>query len=159
MNTILQNFWSGFEMYQALRNQLVAQLTDADLAYRLPGDNPTLGDLLLDIGQTQTAYIASFKTLTLNFNYRHPDPTIATSVTRLRDWFTDLDRQLKAVIAGLSQDDVDTKVVDRGGDFKLPLPINLYVYQEALLIFYGKASCYLKALQKDRTEQWRDWIG
>jgi hypothetical protein len=32
------------------------------------------------------------------------------------------------------------------------------IYQEALLIFYGKVSVYLKMLEKTPSEQWRHWI-
>ena len=38
----------------ALRSQLLASLTDADLAFALPG-NPPLGDLCRDIGDTERA--------------------------------------------------------------------------------------------------------
>lgn len=34
----------------------------------------------------------------------------------------------------------------------------LEVYKEALLIFYGKASVYLKAMGKPRPPQWRERI-
>jgi len=45
------------------------------------------------------------------------------------------------------------------GDFKLRPAIQLSIYNEALLIFYGKASVYLKAMGKTLPEQWEDWIG
>jgi len=50
-------------------------------------------------------------------------------------------------------------VIDRGGDFKLPPRIQLEVYKEALLIFYGKTDVYLKAMGKALPTQWREWIG
>jgi hypothetical protein len=50
-------------------------------------------------------------------------------------------------------------LVDRGGDFKLPLQTQLNVYQEALLIFYGKAIVYLRALGKTPPQQMQEWIG
>jgi hypothetical protein len=36
--------------------------------------------------------------------------------------------------------------------------IQLHIYREALLSFYGKASVYLKALGKTLPEQWQSWI-
>jgi hypothetical protein len=50
-------------------------------------------------------------------------------------------------------------VVDRGGGFTLPPQINLSVYNEALLIFYGKVIVYLRAAGKLVPEQWADWLG
>jgi hypothetical protein len=35
----------------------------------------------------------------------------------------------------------------------------LEIYKEALLIFYGKTSVYLKATGKELPEQWLAWIG
>jgi hypothetical protein len=40
-----------------------------------------------------------------------------------------------------------------------PRPLaQLNNYREALLIFYGKSSIYLQALDKDLSTQWRTWI-
>jgi IS605 OrfB family transposase len=36
---------------------------------------------------------------------------------------------------------------------------NFLGYKEALLIFYGKVSMYLKAIGKILPEQWQEWIG
>jgi len=47
----------------------------------------------------------------------------------------------------------------RGGDFKLPLQIQLNVYQEALLIFYGKAIVYLRAIGEPPPQQMQEWLG
>lgn len=158
MNSIIRDHYETFSLYQALRNQLMEMVNDADLGYSPGGGNPTLGELCRENGEVETAYINSFRTFTLDFSYRHPDPTISTSVARLREWFDQLDAELRQAIEGLSEEDVQNRAIDRGGDFRLPPLINLMVYQEALLIFYGKTSVYLKALNKDLTEQWRDWI-
>jgi hypothetical protein len=32
-------------------------------------------------------------------------------------------------------------------------------YREAMMIFYGRATLYLRALGKPRPQQVRDWIG
>ena len=45
-----------------------------------------------------------------------------------------------------------------GGDFRISPRINLAIYQEALLIFYGKISVYLKILGKTPSAQWEHWI-
>jgi hypothetical protein len=53
--------------------------------------------------------------------------------------------------------EIKTRQIDRGG-WSLPPLIQLEVYKEALLIFYGKVGVYLKAMGKPRSQQWQDWI-
>ena len=77
MNRIMREYFPTFELYPAVRNELVSLLSDADLGFTPGGGNPPLGELC----------------------------------------------------------------------------------REALLVFYGKASVYLKAMGKERPEQMRDWIG
>ncbi|MEX2143178.1 MAG: hypothetical protein WD740_01175 [Anaerolineales bacterium] len=48
--------------------------------------------------------------------------------------------------------------MERGG-WSVPVRINLEIYKEALLIFYGKAWVHLLALRKPLPEQWVHWIG
>jgi uncharacterized damage-inducible protein DinB len=146
-------------MYQALRDQLMEILTDADLAYTPGGANPPLGALCRELGEVEYAYIQSFKTFTLDFSYRNPEPGLETSVARLSTWYAELDRELKATIEGLSEEDLQQRVVDRGGGFTLPPQINLSVYNEALLIFYGKVIVYLRASGKTVPQHWADWLG
>jgi uncharacterized damage-inducible protein DinB len=159
MNRLVSDYYPIFEMYQALRNQLMELLTDADLGYRVGGANPTLGALCRQIGETEYSYIQSFKTFTQDFSYRNRTPGLEGSVSTLSSWFAELDRELKTTIEGLSEEDLAQRTIDRGGDFKLPLQIQLDVYKEALLIFYGKVSVYLKALGKTLPTQWQEWIG
>jgi hypothetical protein len=68
-----------------------------------------------------------------------------------------LDAGLEAAVGALSEEDVQTRQIDRGG-WSVSLLIQLDVYKEALLIFYGKASVYLKAMGKPRPLQWQEWI-
>jgi uncharacterized damage-inducible protein DinB len=159
VNSIMTGYYPIFEMYQALRNQLMEILTDADLDYTPGGTNPPLGVLCREIGEVERAYIESFKTFKLDFSYRNLEPGLEHSVARLSAWFTGLDRELKATIEGLSEDEIQQRVVDRGGNFKLPPQINLSVYNEALLIFYGKVIVYLRAAGKPVPQQWSDWLG
>jgi hypothetical protein len=110
------------------------------------------------MGEVEYAYIESFKTFKQDFSYRNEEPGLEQSVDRLTAWFKQLDSDLKAAIEGLTEHDVQHRMIDRGGDFKLPPRIQLMVYQEALLLFYGKVSVYLKAMGKPRPKQWQDWI-
>lgn len=156
MNTILQNQYPLFEYYQALRQQLLDLLTDDDLEFSLPG-NPTLGELCREIGETEYCYIESFRNFTQDFSYRVDDPTLEHSVARLRAWYDQLDAGLHAAIASLSDGECQNRMIDRHG-WQVAPHVQLEIYKEALLIFYGKVSVYLKALDKPRPEQWREWI-
>ena len=158
MNVIVKEYYPIFQMYQALRNQLMELLSDEDLAFTPGGENPALGALCREMGEVQHAYIESFKTFQQDFSYRNEEPGLEGSVARLSAWFGDLDAQLKAAIEALSEEEVQERLIDRGGGFQVPPRIQIEVYKEALLIFYGKASVYLKAMTRPRPEQWQDWI-
>jgi hypothetical protein len=77
--------------------------------------------------------------------------------------FAELDREMMAAVAALSDEDIDTRRIVRGDfdeEFFSPLPrIQLDIYREALLIFYGKVSVYLRADGRPLPGQWMDWIG
>ena len=158
MNSIMKEQGPVLEQTQALRNQLMEMLTDEDLGYSPGGENPTLGALCREMGEVQQAYVSSFQTFELDFGYRAEDPELECSVERLRAWFQVLDQELKAALASLSEEDIQNRVIDRGGGFVVPPIVQLHIYREALLIFYGKASIYLKALDKSQPEQWQSWI-
>jgi hypothetical protein len=159
MNSIMTEYYPVFELYQSLRDQLMALLQDDDLAFRPGEDNPTLGALCREMGEVQYAYIQSFMTFKMDFSYRYEEPDLESSVDKLRVWFAELDRQLKEVVSELSEEDVGGRMIDRGPNFTLPPRIQLDVYKEALLIFYGKASVYLRMMAKPLPEQWQQWIG
>ncbi len=144
-------------MTQAIQGELLDILTDADLAYRLPGANPPLGALFREIGQVEISYTGSFRTLRQNFNYPPVDPALETSVEKLRAWYAQLNAELDAALLTHSETDIQETMVDRG--FPMPLLAHLHTYREALLIFYGKATCYLHALGKPQPPQMAEWIG
>lgn len=158
MNSLMREYYPTFEYYQAMRNQLMEMLDENDLVFSPGGENPTLGALCLEIGETQVSYIESFKNFAQDFSYRNDEPSLERSVERLKAWYWKLDQELKSVLEGLSENDLRSRLVDRGGGFQLPLHIQLDVYKEALLIFYGKVSVYLKAMGKERPQQWQEWI-
>lgn len=157
MNADIKQFWDLNRMYTPLRDELMANLTDEDLAFTPGGDNPTLGALCRELGETQHAYVQSFKTFKIDFSYRTNDDAYLGSVAKLRAWYAELDKELEAVLEKVTDEDVANKQMDRG-DFQVPLHISLDLLREALLIFYGKVSVYLKAMGVEQTEMWRDWI-
>jgi uncharacterized damage-inducible protein DinB len=157
MNTEIKQFWDLNRMYTPLRDELMASLSDDDLAFSPGGDNPTLGALCRELGETQYAYAQSFKTFKIDFSYRTNDDAYLKSVAKLQAWYQQLDQQLEAVLETVTDEDVANKKMDRDG-YETPVHISLDILREALLIFYGKVSVYLKAMGVERTEMWRDWI-
>jgi hypothetical protein len=156
MNSIVSTQFDLLHETVALRDQMLAQLSDADLAYRLPS-NPSLGELIKQMGDVQKSYGDSFKTFKHDYSARSDEPGLAGSVDKLRNWFKQLDSDLETALSALSEEDIQAKKIDRG--WTVPVLVQFHIYREALLIFYGKASVYLKALQKQPTEQWQGWIG
>jgi hypothetical protein len=142
---------------QAIRTELMNAVTDADLAYKLPGENATLGVLCREMGQVEQAYIEGFKTLKHRFSYPAVDPTLETSVAALKAWYEKLDAELEAIFQSYADRDIQGIIIDRG--WPVPFGAQFHIYREALLIFYGKATCYLRAIGKPLPEQMHSWIG
>jgi len=165
MNSITASYLaeSFFAEYQGLRDQLMAILTDEDLGLRLGGETASLGVLCREIGEIEHAYVESFRTFRQDFSYRNPDPELERSVAALKTWYAQLDRDLMAAVEALSEDDIAHRRIIRGDfdeSFFSPLPkIQLDIYREALLIFYGKVTVYLRAMERPLPGQWADWIG
>jgi hypothetical protein len=154
---------SYFAEYQQLRDELMEGLSDADLEASLGGETETIGALCREIGEIEHAYVESLRTFRQDFGYRNPDPRLERTVDALRTWYAALDRDLTAAIEGLSEDDIAHRHIVRSDfaeSFFSPLvKQQLDTYREALLIFYGKISVYLKALGRPRPDTWQSWIG
>ena len=156
MNSLIEEELPG---NQDLRDQLMNMLSDQELAYKLPGNNPTLGELCEEMGQIQQVYTHSFRTFRHDWAYRDSKPETPNSVASLKDWYKNLDAQLVEALSGLSEADVHTKSIDRGHGFTPSPYVQFQIYREAILIFYAKASVYLKALEKPYSDEWKRWVG
>lgn len=157
MNKIMEDYYEIFELYQELRGQLMHVLSDADLLFRPFPDMLTLGQLCYEIGQTEQSYIDSFKTFEQNWDHLSDGLVQPENVAFLKQWYREMDDDLKATVSALSDEQINDGIIKRGFDIR---PISqLNTYTEALLIFYGKASIYLRALGKPLPEKWPDWIG
>jgi len=158
MNKLMSDYFPLFHEYQALRDELLSGLSDADLALAPGGANPSLGSLCREIGETERIYIDSIKSRKMDFGaYGTSDAALAQSVERLKAWYAELDAELRATLEGLSDDDL-MALVDRGG-WSIPVRFQLDVYKEALLLFYGKADVYLRAQGRTPSQRWRQWVG
>lgn len=157
MNRYMQEKWSWIEGTQGMLSQLLDILSDADLSFNPGGQNMTLGALLREMGETEYSYIQSLKTLKQDWSYHNTEAGLESSVSHLKTWYQTLDEELKVTVSNLSDEDL-TKTVDRGG-FSMPVDWQLDVYLQAMLIFFGKATIYLKAMNKSLTQPMQDYIG
>ncbi|QPC82640.1 hypothetical protein G4Y79_23615 [Phototrophicus methaneseepsis] len=156
MNSLVEEELPG---NQDLRDQLLDMLSDQDLAYKLPGNNPTLGELCEEMGQIQQVYAHSFKSFKHDWAYPYAKPEAPHRVASFKTWFKELDEQLVEALNGLSEADIHTQQIDRGHGFTPSPYVQFQIYREAILIFYAKASVYLKALEKPYSDEWKRWVG
>lgn len=158
MNSIMRDYYPTFELYQAMRKELMEAVADVDLAYTPGGANPSLGALCLQMGEVEQAYLTSFKTFELDFSYRNPTPGLQNSVAQLSAWYAALDADLKTTIEALPQETIDNQRVRRTATHQPPIQVQLAIYQEALLIFYGRVVVYLLAAGIKVPPQMQDWL-
>jgi hypothetical protein len=117
----------------------------------------TLGALCRQVGETEYSYTQSLKTFKQDWSYRNMEADLESSVARLRAWFQTLDEEMKAAVSALADEDAK-KTIDRGG-YMMPVELQIDVYLQALLIFFGKATVYLKAMNKTLPQQVQEYIG
>jgi len=140
-----------------MRTQLLDTLSDAELAFSPGGQNMTLGALCREMGEVEYAYIQSLKTFKQDWSYRNTEAGLDGSVALLKTWFQTLDEAMQAAVAAFSDEDAK-KTINRGG-YETPVDLQLDVYLQALLIFLGKASIFLKAMNKPLPPQIQEYIG
>ena len=163
MNSLVRDHLAAtwFAQYQDLRTQLTGVLGDDDLAFRPGGATFTFGQLCREIGEIEYSYIEAIRTFRQDFEWHNPDPRPERSVAALSSWFADLDKDLQAAIEAVTEDDATNRRFIRADipDFSPLLPQELDIYREALLIFYGKASIYLREMGRELPGDWQAWIG
>ena len=157
MNRYMLEKWSWIDGTHAMRSQLLDILSDADLAFSPGGQNMTLGALCREMGEIEHSYTQSLKTFKQDWSYRNREADLESSVAQLKAWFQTLDDELKATVSAFSDEDLK-KTIDRGG-YPMPVELQLDVYLQALLIFFGKATIYLKAMNKALPQQIQEYIG
>lgn len=124
----------GFDEYQALRDQLLDILSDEDLGTGLGGATLTLGALCASMCEIERAYIESFRTFRMDYEYRQRDERMPRSVSSLRSWYAELDRDLMAALDALTDEDTNRRIIrsDFDPDEYSPRPVGqLNNYREA----------------------------
>ncbi|HKA69905.1 MAG TPA: hypothetical protein VKG85_12395 [Actinomycetes bacterium] len=145
--------------HHSMRDHLLTVVSDADLAYQLPGQNPTLGELLIEMGNLQGVYTHSFETFTLDWAHRQLPPPESITIDSLRSWFDAQDEAMRSAMSRFSEDELRVDRIDRGGGFIASPFVQHEVYREAVYICYGKLSVYLRALERDAGASWAAWVG
>jgi hypothetical protein len=158
MNSLMQNKWTWVEPTHMLRDQVLEAVTDADLKFTPGGQAMPLGVLLREQGEIEYAYLQSFKNFTQDFSYRNTDAGLDGSVSRLKAWFASMDGDMKSTLEAFSDADL-SKTIKRGSGFEVPIEMQLDIYLQAVLIFLGKASIYLRAMNKSLPKEMVEWVG
>lgn len=156
MNTLFDEEIRG---HHSMRDHLLTLVSDTDLSHPMPGHNPPLGELLIEMGHLQGVYTHSFDTLTLDWTQRQLPAPEPVTVANLRSWFDTHDDAMKAALDRFSADELRDPRIDRGDGFIASPFVQHQVYREAVYIYYGKLSVYLKALERDAGPEWAAWIG
>ena len=156
MNRFMEEQWPIVEGTLSLRKQLMDLLTDADLAFSPGGNNVPLGALCREMGEVDYSYLQSLKTFKQVWSYRNNEPGLDKNVAKLKAWYQKMEDDLKATVSAMSDEDLK-KPVERG--FQIPAEVQLQIYLQALLIFFGKASVYFRAMNKALPTQFQEWIG
>ena len=156
MNRFMQERWGWIEGTHGMCIVLLDTLTDTDLKFSPGGQNMTLGALCREMGEVEYSYIQSLKTFKQDWTYRNTESGLDSSVARLKVWYQTLDADMKATVEAFSDEDLKREI-DRG--FKVPTEVQLDIYLQALLIFFGKASIFIKAMNRPLPDQIQGWIG
>ena len=156
MNRIKNEKWPWIEAAHGMRSQLLESLSDADLAFSPGGQAMTFGALCREMGETEYAYTQSLKTLKQEWSYRHPEADVGSHVDHLKTWFQTLDAELQMAITTFLEVDGE-KTIDRGGPVTVEFQLDAYL--QAVLIFLGKATIYLRVMNKLLPPFFEEYIG
>jgi hypothetical protein len=129
-----------------MRAELLALLSNADLSFSPGGTNLPWGALLRELGELEASYIQALQTFRQDFSAHATDVGVERDLTRLTAWFDALDAELRATLAAFAEADWRKRVVRRGAPSTVAREVDHY--GEALLIFFGKATIYLKAMNR-----------
>lgn len=160
MNRLMQEHWPIVEGTHGMRSKALDALTDADLDFSPGGKNMKLGELIRELGEIEYSYLQSFKTLKQDWAYRNTEPGLEKSVSKLKAWLESMDADMKATLDAFTDADLDAKTIDRGSaGFTPAIKLQVEVYLQALLIFFGKLTIFLRSMDKPLTKELQDWIG
>ncbi|HUX52047.1 MAG TPA: hypothetical protein VMW73_14735 [Spirochaetia bacterium] len=158
MSEYMNTKWSWIDGSHGMRRQLFNVVTDEDLVFSPGGMAVTLGELFREMGEVQHAYNQSLLTFKTDFSYRTTDTELSVSVQKIAAWYIQLEAEMKSVLTGFSDADY-RKNIERGGGYAITVDLQMDIYLQALLIFFGKVSVYLRILNKEVSAYFAEYIG
>jgi len=66
---------------------------------------------------------------------------------------------MKTALDRFTPEELRVDRIDRGHRFIASPFVQHEIYREAVYIFFGKLSVYLKALERDAGPEWATWVG
>lgn len=157
MNEVMEKQLNLLKLYQPMRAEIVDALKDEDLSFQ-PENSPSVAELCVQIGEWQQSYINGFEQFRQEFAYRNSDAKLRKSVEALKAWYAELDADLEQALEGLSDEDVESKGIERSGWEASP-EWSLRIYQECLIIFYSKMWVYFNLMGREQPKGLAKWIG
>ena len=70
---------------------------------KLPGQNPTLGELLVEMGDIEGVYTHSFETFTLDWAHRQLPPPAPITIASLQAWFEAQDEAMNTALSRFTE--------------------------------------------------------
>lgn len=157
MSKYMEETYPIIDATHEMRVELLDALDDRDLAFTPGGDALTFGALIREMGEIQYAYVESLKTFRQDWNYHNTTPGLESSLEQLKAWFAALDEEMKTIVGGFSDADFD-KPITRDSGYEAPVRMQLDFYVQAALIFFGKATIYLRVMGKPLPQSLKDWV-
>ena len=157
MGQFFEEKWPWVEASLELRDGLLATVSDADLAFVPGGQNESLGALFRGVGEIERSYIDSFTDLKQDFAYRASDPALDRNVQRLKNWFQTMDDEFKQAIAAVPDGGEQKEILRSTGNSISP-SFQVDIYVQAMMIFFGKAIVYFRAMNKPLPPSVEDYI-
>ena len=77
----------------------------------------------------------------------------------MQTWFAAQDDALDRALSRFTDEELRIDRIDRGHGFIASPFVQFEIYREAVYIFYGKLSVYLKALERDAGQEWAMGVG
>jgi hypothetical protein len=158
MNRFMEERWSWIDGTHQMRLGVIDSVSDAELAFNPGGLCMTLGALCREMGEVEYSYVQSLKTFKQDWTYRKTEAGMDSSIAQLKTWYQALDDEMKATVAALSDADLQ-KNLERFSGFSVPVEMQLDIYIQAMLIFLGKATIYLRAMNKSLPPSMQEYIG